>query len=242
MNLVIDQGNTNVKIAVFQNGIIMNRFTEKEMSLNTMKNILREFPGIKRSILSSVNKFNEDISHFLSSAVSNFIVLDQGTPIPIKNNYTTKDTLGYDRIANAVAAHSLFPGNNVLIIDTGTAITIDFISSNSEFLGGNISPGLDLRLKSLNNYTAKLPLVEKQENFEILGTSTHGAILSGVLNAVIFELDGYISLFSEKYPDLKTILTGGDLNYFVKKLKNIIFVESNLNLIGLNRILEFNDN
>ena len=242
MNLVIDQGNTNVKFAVFQNGIIINRFTDNELSLKTVENIFIEFPDIKRSILSSVNKFNNEIRLFLSSFTKHFILLDQKTQIPIKNNYTTKDTLGYDRIANAVAAYSLFPGNNVLIIDAGTAITIDFISSKSEFMGGNISPGLDLRFKSLNKYTVKLPLVEKQDNFELLGTSTHGAILSGVLNAVIFELDGYISLFSEKYPDLKTVLTGGDLNYFVKKLKNIIFVESNLNLIGLNRILEFNDN
>ena len=242
MNLVIDQGNTNVKFAVFQNGIIINRFIENELSLETMKNIFHDFPEIKRSILSSVNKFNTEITQFLSSFTNHFILLGQETPIPIKNNYSTKDTLGYDRIANAVAAYTLFPGNNVLIIDAGTAITIDFISSNSEFIGGNISPGLDLRFKSLNKYTDKLPLVEKKDNFDLLGTSTNGAILSGVLNAVIFELDGYISTFSEKNPDLITVLTGGDLNYFVKKLKNIIFVESNLNLIGLNRILEFNDN
>jgi type III pantothenate kinase len=239
MNLVIDQGNTVVKFAVFSGSKLIKRYIEKDLKLEILRRIFREFPSIERSILSSVASYDEDIHGFLISS-SHFINLDSLTPIPIINNYSTKDTLGYDRIASAIGAHTILPFNNVLVIDAGTAITIDLITSEGVFIGGNISPGLDLRFMALNQFTKKLPLVKKQEEFELLGTSTHDAILSGVLNAVIFELDGYISELKIKYPDLKTVLTGGDMNYFVEKLKNIIFVDSNLNLSGLNRILEYN--
>jgi type III pantothenate kinase len=239
MNLVIDQGNTVVKLAVFSDGELIKRFVEKNLKLETLQKIFSEFLSIDRSILSSVSTYDEEIPQFLSSS-SYYIKLGSQTPIPIINNYTSKDTLGYDRIASVVGAHTIFSFNNVLVIDAGTAITIDLITAKGEFMGGNISPGLDLRFRALNQFTKKLPMIEKQEEFELLGTNTHDAILSGVLNAVIFEIDGYISELKNKYPDLKTVLTGGDLNYFVNKLKNIIFVDSNLNLSGLNRILEYN--
>ena len=239
MNLVIDQGNTLVKLAVFSNGKIIRHFTEKNLDLELIRNTFREYPSVNRSILSSVATYEEEIPGFLSSR-SFFIKLDSKTPLPIINKYSTKETLGYDRIANAVGAYTIFPSSNVLVIDAGTAITFDLITLKGEFYGGNISPGLDLRFRALNRYTKKLPLVEKHEDFELIGTSTRDAILSGVMNAVIFEVDGYIYEMRNKFPDIKIVLTGGDINYFVKKLKNIIFVDSNLNLSGLNRILEFN--
>ena len=239
MNLVIDQGNTLVKLAVYSDGELISHFSEKELNLDILRKIFIEFPAVKRTILSSVGIFGEEIPRFLNS-ISYFIKLDSKTPLPIINKYSTKDTLGYDRIANAVGAHTIYPSANVLVIDAGTAITFDLITAQGEFFGGNISPGLNLRFKSLNQFTKKLPLVEKQDDFELIGTSTKGAILSGVMNAVIFEVDGYISELKMKFPDIKIVLTGGDINYFVKKLKNTIFVDSNLNLSGLNQILEFN--
>jgi len=169
-----------------------------------------------------------------------FIILSAETPLPIQNAYKTKLTLGYDRIADAVGAYSMFPGVNVLIIDAGTAITIDLLTAEGEFYGGNISPGLDLRFRALNEFTSKLPLIKKKEYHPFLGKTTEEAILSGVLSGAAFELDGYIDKLRIQYPDLKIILTGGDIKFFVKKLKNIIFVHSNLNLTGLNRILEYN--
>ena len=239
MNLVIDQGNTVVKFAVFSDGELIKRFVENDLKLEILQRIFGEFPSIDKSILSSVSEYYENIPLFLTSA-SHFIKLDSRTPIPIINNYSTKDTLGYDRIASAVGAHTIFPLTNVLVIDAGTAITIDLITTKGVFMGGNISPGLDLRFKSLNQFTKKLPLIKKKEEFELLGSTTNDAILSGVMNAVIFELDGYITELKNKYPDLKTVLTGGDMNFFAEKLKNVIFVDSNLNLSGLNRILEYN--
>ena len=240
MNLVIDQGNTNVKFAVFSDGDIIERRTEGELGIETISKLLKDFPEISRSILSSSGRYSEEIPDYLTLSVPDFIILNSMTPLPIVNNYQTKGTLGYDRIADAVGAHTIFPANNVLVVDAGTAITFDLVTSTGVYMGGNISPGLDLRFKALNLFTEKLPLVEKSRNFSLLGKNTHEAILSGVLNAVVFEIDGYISELKEIYSDLKVVLTGGDINFFVKNLKNIIFVDSNLNLTGLNRILEFN--
>ena len=148
MNLVIDQGNTVCKLAVFDSGNLLWRETKSEPAIPFLKEIMADYPEISAGILSSVGMFDPEIQAFLKKILKTFIILDATTPLPIVNNYSSKDTLGYDRIADAVGAFSLFPGNNVLIIDAGTAITIDLLTSKGEFYGGNISPGLDLRFKS----------------------------------------------------------------------------------------------
>jgi type III pantothenate kinase len=240
MNIVIDQGNTLCKLAVFDTGEMVARFVEPEMNTESLNSIFDQYHEITNGILSSVAKYNPDIPAYLFKKLKTFIILNSETPLPIKNEYYTKDSLGYDRIADAVGAFSIFPGNNVLIIDAGTAITIDLLTAKGEFYGGNISPGLDLRLSALHDFTKKLPKVEKKSEFPFLGKTTEEAILAGVLNGAIFELDGYINKLRAQYPDLKIIFTGGDIKYFDKKLKNSIFANSNLNLTGLNRILEYN--
>lgn len=240
MNLVIDQGNTVTKFAVFKNGEMLDKVVVQSPDIKFIDGILKKFPGISSSILSSVADYDENIPGFLQKNIKNFIVLNAATPIPIINLYLSKETLGYDRIADAVGALGVFPGKNILIIDAGTAITIDLLTSKGEFYGGNISPGIDLRFRALHEHTKKLPEVKKRDEFPLLGKTTEEAILAGVLNGVVFEIDGYIDKMTEKYSDLKTILTGGDSKYFDKKLKNSIFVHSNLNLSGLNRILEYN--
>ncbi len=240
MNLIIDQGNTVSKLAVFNKGEIALRLTEPELNVSILKVILKEYPEISDCIISSVADYSKDIPGFLKDNLNNLIILNSETYLPIVNNYSTKETLGYDRIADAVGAFSIYPGNNVLIIDAGTAITIDLLTSKGEFYGGNISPGLDLRFRALNEFTKKLPLIEKVEVYPLLGKSTAEAILAGVINGAVFEMDGYIDILKSQYSDLKIILTGGDIKFFDKKLKNSIFAHSNLNLTGLNRILEYN--
>jgi type III pantothenate kinase len=240
MNIVIDQGNTVCKLAVFNAGEMLIRFVEPELNTDILNSVFEKYPQITHGILSSVAKYNPDIPVFLFKKLKTFIILSSDTPLPIKNNYSTKESLGYDRIADAVGAFSIFPGINVLVIDAGTAITIDLLTAKGEFSGGNISPGLDLRLRALHDYTKNLPKVEKKSEFPLLGKTTEDAILSGVINGAIFELDGYIDKLKAQYPDLKIIFTGGDTKYFDKKLKNSIFANSNLNLTGLNRILEYN--
>jgi type III pantothenate kinase len=240
MNLVIDQGNTVIKLAIFNAGEIIARIVEPELNLKSLKAVFEKFPEISDGILSSVAHYSPEITEILRLKLNHFIILDHQTPLPIKNCYDTKETLGYDRIADAVGAFACFPGRNILVIDAGTAITIDLVTAAGEFQGGNISPGLDLRFKALHEHTRKLPLIEKKEEFPFLGKNTSDAILAGVLNGACFELDGYIDNLKMEYPDIKIILTGGDAKYFDKKLKNSIFANSNLNLTGLNRILEYN--
>jgi type III pantothenate kinase len=240
MNLIIDQGNTVSKLAVFDAGEIVVRITEPELNIAVLHTLFEKHPEIKACVLSSVVHYSKDIPEFLGERLKWFITLNSTTPLPIENTYSTKETLGYDRIADAVGAFSIFPGNNVLIIDAGTAITIDLLTSKGEFYGGNISPGLDLRFRALHEFTKKLPLIEKHEEFPLLGKTTREAILAGVINGAVFEIDGYIDNLKSQYTDLKIILTGGDIKFFDKRLKNSIFAHSNLNLTGLNRILEYN--
>ncbi len=197
--------------------------------------------GLKGVIISSVVNYSREIIDYLEASTtpaSNWIILHQ---FPLKNRYLTPDTLGYDRIAAAVGAYTIYPGKNVLVIDAGTAITYDIVTAKGEFLGGNISQGLEIRFKSLNKYTNRLPILERpEERPPLLGSSTREAIQSGIVNGLLFEMDGFIEAISKEYPKLQVVLTGGDAKYFVGKLKSSIFVDPNLNLIGLNRILEHN--
>ena len=134
----------------------------------------------------------------------------------------------------------MFPSTNNLIFDFGTAITIDFINANNQYLGGNISPGLNTRFKALHHYTGKLPLIEKNEHFEMTGKTTEEAIISGVQKGIVYEIEGYIREMQSSFANLNVIFTGGDAFFFEKKVKNSIFVEPMLVFFGLNRILEYN--
>lgn len=240
MNLILDIGNTKIKLAVFSDNEILFHETLKEMNFTILEKILNDFSELKYSIISSTQLRPVEIKAFLDKSLVNCLILDHNTALPIKNNYKTPESLGYDRIANVTSAFSKFPGNNVLVIDTGTAITYDFISSKGEFMGGNISPGAEMRVNSLNKYTSNLPLVNLHANSFLLSNTTENALISGVVNGMLFEIEAYIDQISELYSDLKVILTGGDIKLFDKKLKKHIFVDANLNLSGLNRILQYN--
>ena len=146
-----------------------------------------------------------------------------------------------DRIAGIVGAYSVFPGENVLVIDAGTAITYDLLNRKGDYLGGNISPGLNMRYKALHFYTGKLPLLQSAEDPPFIGEDTNSAIHAGVQNGLVMEMQAYINRLEEEYKNIKIILTGGDANFFDRKLKNPIFVFSNLLSIGLNFILNYND-
>ena len=170
--------------------------------------------------------------------ISDIHIMDCHTPLPISNHYSTPSTLGTDRLAGIVggyySAGGIYP---VLCIDIGTAITYDFITSRGEYMGGNISPGIDLRFQSLHEHTRRLPLIEASENYPILGDSTHTAILSGVMTGVLHEIRGYIATYRRKYNGLYVFFTGGSEIYFANRLKSRIFADENLVLKGLNIIL-----
>jgi len=241
MNLVLDLGNTYGKIAVCDDNKVVEAASYERITSREISYFHIRYPGLRGVIISSVVNDSREIIDYLRSQYATCIELDHYTPLPLENKYLTPETLGYDRIAAAVGAYTICPGKNVLVIDAGTAITYDIVTARGEFMGGNISQGLEIRYKSLNKYTNRLPLLEPpEETPPLLGSSTIEAIQSGIVNGLLFEMDGFIGAISKVYPKLQVVLTGGDANYFVGKLKNSIFVDPNLNLIGLNRILEHN--
>jgi type III pantothenate kinase len=240
MNLVIDIGNTRTKFSVFHHGEEMISVPVDQFLPSHVDILLKEHPSIQKAILSAVKDYSPELKEYLHQRFRQFIELNAGTPLPLENQYVSKDTLGKDRIAAAVGAATLYPEKSVLIIDAGTAITYDLVNEKKQYLGGNISPGIEMRFKALHAFTGRLPLVEKEEFPKLFGQSTREAILAGVQHGVVFEADRAIDTFKEFYRNLIVIITGGDANFFDKKLKNSFFVHFNLVAIGLNRILEYN--
>ena len=240
LNLVIDIGNSRTKIALFNEHDLMFNVPVENFSADHARLLRNEHPQLDRAILSSVKPYDEELKSFLKNNFSYFLELDDKTRLPIENLYETPETLGKDRLAAAVGANELFPDQNLLIIDAGTAVTYDLVSDKNQFLGGNISPGLEMRYKALNQFTGRLPLVGPSDYYQQIGRNTVEAIRAGVQNGLIFEMEQTIELFNRNYQNLQIIMTGGDSYFFDKKLKYSIFVHFNLTLIGLNRILEHN--
>jgi type III pantothenate kinase len=240
MNLIIDIGNTRTKFSVFNRGEILITVPVGEFLPGHIDVLQNEHPGLRKVILSAVNDYPAELKTALKNKFETFIELNANTPLPVENCYKTPETLGNDRIAAAVGGFDLYPNTNLLIIDAGTAITYDLVNDKHQYLGGNISPGIEMRFKALHQFTGKLPLVKKQNPGKLYGTSTEEAIRAGVQNGVVFEVDKTIDTFKEFYKNLKVIITGGDAEFFDKKLKNSFFVNFNLIALGLNRILEYN--
>ena len=182
----------------------------------------------------------EGLQTFLSSKSRRYIEMNRQTKVPIEIVYESPESLGLDRVASAAGGWTRFPGRNILVISAGTAITVDLVTSEGRFNGGNISPGVSMRLKALHEHTASLPLVGKDSQFSLLGSSTRQAILSGVMNGVIFELEGYVRLLTDQYKDLLVLLTGGDAALLSPSLHFPHQVEPQLLFEGLQKILAFN--
>jgi type III pantothenate kinase len=239
MNLCIDQGNSSFKVGIFKQNTLIETFSYELFDEKSILTLISRF-SINYCIVSSVVLDNSNLIEKLKKYFKIVIELSHNTEIPIENRYLTPETLGKDRLAAVIGAVYLKPNEDILVIDAGTAITFDFIDHEKIYLGGNIAPGLNLRLRSLHEYTQKLPLVEPKNDSPLIGNSTESAILSGAIYGIVFEIDGYIDALKIKYPQLSTFLTGGSTFYFVTKLKSAIFAERNLVLIGLNRILQYN--
>lgn len=240
MNLVIDIGNTQYKICVFNNFEIVYHTVVESIDKFDLTKIVNEY-RVKRAIYSDTRGIDHQKLLQIVPPDVKLIELNHHTPLPIKIEYTTPKTLGKDRIAAAVEAANQFKNFPCLVIDIGTALTIDFIDGNNTFKGGNISPGPELRYRALHEFTGKLPKVQPTENCELLGNSTQTAIQSGVQNGIIFEINGYILRLKEQYPEIKIILTGGFAFLFDKKINYPIFADSFLVPKGLNRILNYNE-
>lgn len=240
MNLIVDVGNTLVKIAVFQEDKLLEKVVVEVSGFeNAHKKIFINYPKIVKCMLASVGRLPKEVIIDLEK-MHKVLILDANLNFPFHNRYKTPTTLGVDRMALVAASVKHFPNNNALIIDAGSCITYDFIDHKNDYLGGAISPGVRLRYKSLHNLTANLPLLYTEMPKSSIGDTTESAIHSGVVNGIIKEIDGVIDEYQERFSDLTVILTGGDANFLSKQLKNSIFANSNFLLEGLNFILEYN--
>ncbi len=239
MNLIVDIGNTRVKAAVFENDSLveLKAFDEEEI-FKKIDFFLSKY-AINAAILSSVKILSEEFRQSLDLKIP-FLVLNAETKVPFQNNYATPTTLGVDRIALIANAAIKYSNKNVLVIDAGTCITYDFINTNNEYLGGAISPGVQMRYQSLNTFTSKLPLLEKQEIDFTIGNSTENSIHSGVVKGIVGEISSFIKDYEIENKDLTVVLTGGDTYFLAKQLKSSIFANPNFVLEGLNTILIYN--
>ncbi|MDO7742600.1 MAG: type III pantothenate kinase [Pedobacter sp.] len=243
-NLVIDIGNTNSKVAVFENRLLVF-FQSVDLPEQQMLADLIDKYTIAHSAVSNVRQDVVEITAFLKENTS-FIQFSTQLNTGIKNFYQTLSTLGQDRWAKVIAAHHIYAGLNCLIIDAGTCITYDLLNNAGEYYGGSISLGISMRFKALNHYTGKLPLVEWDKDTVQIpnGTDTINAITNGVLQGAINEVEGFIALYNKNNKDLKVLITGGDATFLLEQLKNSIFApqiihDPYLVLKGLNEVIAF---
>lgn len=238
INVVIDAGNTRIKIGLFSNGTL-----EQSLVVDNATSVHEHLGNVplNNAIISSVSVDPQTIAEVIS-VKNRTIILDASTPLPINNHYGTKGTLGKDRLAALCGAQCLFPSKPLLVIDAGTCITYDYLDASGNFFGGMIVPGLKMRFRALHDYTSRLPLVEAvAKDTPLVGDNTHSAIMSGVINGMKAELEGIVYRFAKEKGQFEVIMCGGDMEFFESTLKQPIFAVPELVLIGLNAILEYNE-
>ncbi len=239
MILTIDVGNTRIKAAVFEGDTILESFVfgKKELE-NKIKNILKKNQSITHLVVSSVGDVEKQSFLTFEKVLEVHFVSNEDI-FPFINNYGTPKTLGVDRMVLAAGATLLYPNQNRLIIDAGTCVTYDFVDENNVYQGGAIAPGLRLRYESLHQFTAKLPLLSVASPEGYIGKSTSESIHSGVVNGLVYEIDGFIDEYKASSSKIIIILTGGDADFLAKRLKNTIFANSNFLLESLNQIFQY---
>ena len=237
--ICFDFGNTRLKAAIFENDNFSEEIVLSNNELATIENLLTDHAP-QKTILSSVIEHNIEIEKLLA-AKTKFHKLSHLT----KANFTTPvgkpESIGADRLALSAAAVHFFPGKNNLVVALGSCITYNFINQYNEFIGGSISPGMEMRFKAMQVFTAKLPLVQKDWNFPIIGYDTKTNMQSGVIAGITYEIDGFIEEYARKYSNFNAVLTGGDTSYFAGQLKNKIFADSNFLFKGLYALSETNN-
>ena len=239
MILTIDVGNTRIKGAVFEGDKLLEKFTfDKENFNENILKIIEYFPSVSDIVVATVADIDFNA---LSDLAPNVAIhyIDHETVFPFDNKYATPKTLGIDRMVLAAGATLQFPGMNRLIIDAGTCVTYDFVDAEDNYLGGAISPGLRLRYESLHNFTSKLPLLQLSMPEKFIGDQTTAAIHSGVVNGLVYEINGFIDEYEALGKKIIIILTGGDADFLAKRLKNTIFANSNFLLESLKQTFQY---
>lgn len=237
--LCFDFGNTRLKYAIFKKSRLEAEAVLADDTVQSIEEVLNRYKPDK-SILSSVVHHNEAIEELLAGKTK-FHKLSHLTKLPFTTPVGSPETIGADRLALAAACVQFFPGYNNLVIGLGTCITYNFINKYHEFLGGGISPGMEMRFKSLSTFTARLPLIKEDWNFPLTGYDTATNILSGVITGMLYEIDGFINEYSKRYSNFNVLLTGGNAARFVPHIKKQIFADPNLIFKGLYAISEYNN-
>jgi type III pantothenate kinase len=239
MILTIDVGNTRIKGAVFEDNIFLEYFVfVKSEHKKNIENILKKYKELTHLVISSVGNLEKEAFLDFTDRLNVYFITHKDI-FPFVNKYATPQTLGIDRMVLAAGATLQFPNQNRLVIDAGTCVTYDFIDENDAYLGGAIAPGLRLRYESLHNFTAKLPLLTIENPNYFIGKSTAESIHSGVVNGLVYEIDGFIDEYKALYSNFIIILTGGDTDFLAKRLKNTIFANSNFLLESLNQTFQY---
>jgi type III pantothenate kinase len=237
--LCLDFGNTRLKAAIFDGDNFVEEIALENDGIATIGKIIAKYHP-KKSILSSVIEHDTEIEPLLAGT-TRFHKLSYRTKINFSTPVGKPETIGADRLALAAAAVHFYPGMNNLVIGMGSAITYNFINQYHEFLGGGISPGMDMRFKALQTFTAQLPLVQADWNFPLIGYDTKTNIQSGVIEGIAFEIDGFINSYSTKYGNFNVVLTGGNSLHFARRLKSRIFADPNFLFKGLYALSETNN-
>ena len=240
MNLVFDIGNSRVKAIAIEGRTIVGEECREQYDREWVEHFTSLYPEAQRAIVSSTRNDAEELAAILRDYLPMVLVFKPSvTPIPLSNDYLTPATLGADRLAAAVGAQALYPNHDIMIVDFGTAITIDFVEGG-RFKGGNISPGVTTRFRALHDYTARLPKCSPTEEQLSYGRTTHEAIEQGVMRGIEHEIRGYVEAFCDKKAKKYIIFTGGDAKYFVMRIKNAIFADCEPVIFGLSTILDYN--
>jgi len=239
VHLVLDIGNTALKAACFQGRTLLKASRTAWTSPQEIEESLLRMIALNPSkvLISSVTGKKKEVDDFLKRAGLEQDYFNPKTPVPISNKYETPETLGRDRLSNAVAATVMFPQLPVVVIDAGTCIKFDFITRNNEYFGGSISPGIDMRFRALHEFTARLPLLSRAEMVYLIGKNTTESIHSGVINGALAEVKGILEQYQMTHKDLQVIITGGDYTLLERNLKTSVHIEPWLTLKGLNEIL-----
>ncbi len=237
--LCFDFGNTRLKAAVFIKDELKEELFLTDDKEDTIELLLQKYQPAK-TILSSVINHNEAIEGLLASK-SLFHKISHLTNIDFTTPVGKPETIGADRLALMSAAVHFYPQKNNLVIGLGSCITYNFINQYHQFLGGSITPGMDMRFKSMHDYTAKLPIASADWNFPLIGYDTKTNLQSGVIVGIINEIEGFIQKYSEKFNNFNVVLTGGNSTYFASQLKYKIFADHHFLFKGLYALSEINN-
>lgn len=238
MTICFDFGNTRLKYGIFENGELTKWDTLPGQSPETINKLLDQYKP-ERTILSSVIHHGEEVEKILSSR-SKLLTINSGIKLPFKTPVGKPQEIGADRLAIAAYACRYFPYQNNLVISVGSCITYNFINKYHYFLGGGISPGMEMRFKSMHDLTALLPMIKRNWEFPLIGYDTRTNILSGVMLGMAREISGIIEEYDKKFFNFNVLLTGGDTDNFARHIKYKIFADPGLIFKGLYAISEYN--